>query len=210
MEKKKNLSMFLTSVICLIPCVISIIFYNKLPDKVATHFDFNGIPDGYSSKIVAAFGIPIFMLVINIITNLVLDKNTIRGKGGRIIASIARWTIPAMAVLIQSFIVIYSCGIDFNISNCIMLMVGLMIMVIGNYLPKCEQNNLVGIKTPWALKDRDNWKKTHRFSGYLWIILGFVLCINTFIRIDFINIIVIIMMLVIPMTYSYGIYKGCK
>ena len=210
MEKKKNLSMFLTSAICLIPCVISIIFYNRFPDRVVTHFDFNGVPDGYSSKIIAAFGIPIFMFVINIIINLVLDKNIIRGKGGKIIVLIARWTIPVMAVLIQSVIIIYSCGIEFNASNYIMFMVGLMIMIIGNYLPKCEQNNLVGIKTPWALKDKDNWKKTHRFSGYLWVVLGFVLCINTFIRIDFINIIVIIMMLVIPMTYSYGIYKGCK
>lgn len=208
MNSKSKISIILTSLICLTPFIISALFYNKLPDKVATHFDINGIPNGYSSKIVAAFGIPAFLFIINLITNFVMEKNPDYINVGKVITIIGKWTIPFISVFMQIFIIAYACGFKFNINYYVLIFLGLLIMTIGIYLPKCQQNRIVGIKTPWALKDKENWKKTHRISGHLWIISGLILCINSFINIGFINIVVITVMVVVPIIYSYVIYKN--
>lgn len=207
MKKKNDLSLILTSIICIIPFVISAIFYNELPSKIATHFNSNGIPDGYSSKMIACFGIPALLFIINLVTNFALSRNPMEGKGGKVIGAIGKWTVPILAVITQSFIIAYARGIRLDINFCTMIIVGLITMVIGNYLPKCEYNRVVGIKTPWALKNKDNWKKTHRIAGFTWVIAGFILCINAFIESEIVNIIAVSLIVIIPMAYSYIIDK---
>ena len=208
MNRKSKFSIILTSLICLIPFIISALFYNKLPDQVAIHFDSNGVPNGYTSKMFAAFGIPTFLFIINFFTNFKIEKNSDYINGGKVVGIIGKWTIPFIAVFMQSFTISYACGVKFNISFYVFLFLGVLFMIIGVYLPKCQQNRIVGIKTPWTLKDEENWNKTHRISGYLWVISGLIIFINSFINIGFINIAVITVIVVVPITYSYVIYKN--
>lgn len=203
MKKKSNLSIILTSVVCLIPFVISMLYYNELPDMVATHFNGHGVPDGYSSKLVAAFGIPAFLFVINIITNIAILRNPMKGRSGKILNNLAKWTVPVIGVFTQAFIIAYARGINIDVNTYVLLGVGLLTLIVGNYLPKCEQNNVVGIKTPWSLKDKDNWKKTHRISGYVWVICGFILCINAFVGNEVLSIIAVAAIAIIPLIASY-------
>lgn len=167
MKKKTNSSMILTSLICLIPFIISGLFYKELPDSIATHWNFNGVPDGYSSKLIAAFGIPAFLFVINIITNFAIDKDVNNANNSKKILFIGKWIVPILSVFVQTYIITYALGRKVNISTYVMLIQGLLIMLIGNYLPKCQPNNTIGIKTPWAIKNKENWKRTHRVSGYV-------------------------------------------
>ena len=51
----KDKGFWISSAVCLLPILLSAICYNSLPDQVATHFDFNFSPDGYSPKWQAAF-----------------------------------------------------------------------------------------------------------------------------------------------------------
>ncbi|MDO5516487.1 MAG: SdpI family protein [Clostridium sp.] len=203
MDKKNKLTIILTSLICLVPFVISAIYYKELPDMVATHFNNSGQPDGYSSKLVAAFGIPASLLVVNLITNFTIEKNPMNGKGGKILSAIGIWTLPFTSIIVETAIIAYARGIRINFSSYVFVFVGLLTIVVGNYLPKCEYNSVVGIKTPWALKDKDNWKKTHRISGFIWVIGGFILCINAFAGIEALNITVILAMVIIPFVWSY-------
>ena len=54
------------------------------------------------------------------------------------------------------------------------LLVGLLFIIIGNYMPKFRQTYTMGVKTPWALADEENWNHTHRFGGRLWMAAGVV------------------------------------
>ena len=50
--------------------------------------------------------------------------------------------------------------------------VGLLFIGVGNYLPRVKQNYTLGIKTPWALADPENWRRTQRFGGACFMVLG--------------------------------------
>ena len=47
-----------------------------------------------------------------------------------------------------------------------------MFIGVGNYLPRVKQNYTLGIKTPWALANPENWRRTQRFGGACFMVLG--------------------------------------
>lgn len=53
-------------------------------------------------------------------------------------------------------------------------------MLIGNYLPKCRQNYTMGIKLPWTLNSEENWERTHRFGGRMFVAAGICMIIAAF------------------------------
>ena len=55
----------------LVPFIISICFYNRLPAQVPTHWGFDNVADGYSSRNMAAFGIPAFMFLMAVLVNII-------------------------------------------------------------------------------------------------------------------------------------------
>ena len=85
-----------------------------------------------------------------------------------------------------------------------------MYIVVGNYLPKCRQNYTVGIKVPWTLNSEENWDRTHRFSGKLWIIGGLVLVIATVVpmmRTATVLTVVTLGITIVPCLYSFLLYR---
>lgn len=43
-----------------------LLLWNQLPQLMATHFNFNGQPNGYSSKTFTVFVLPLILLVIHL------------------------------------------------------------------------------------------------------------------------------------------------
>lgn len=83
------------------------------------------------------------------------------------------------------------------------LMLGVMFLVIGNYLPKVKQNWYLGIKLPWTYADEENWNKTHRLAGKLWFVGGLLFILNFFLQIRGIELWLMIVLVLIPVIYSY-------
>ena len=62
--KKLNKTTLLTSLICLLPILVGAILYSRLPETVATHWNMQGEPDGWSSRPFAVFGLPGILLAM--------------------------------------------------------------------------------------------------------------------------------------------------
>ena len=102
-----------------------------------------------------------------------------------------------------------SLGKNIPVHIIIPALVGVLILVCGNYLPKNRQNYTVGIKLPWTLHSEENWNKTHRMAGFLWMIGGAIIIIISFFQ--FINIaivlVIVIILTIVPIIYSYILYR---
>lgn len=86
------------------------------------------------------------------------------------------------------------------------LFMGVLFIIIGNLLPKMRQSTTMGIKLPWTLHSEENWNKTHRFSGKLWVAGGIVILATAFLGSFWILIAVLLVMVIIPTLYSYLLY----
>ncbi len=116
---------------------------------------------------------------------------------------------------------IFSCGTLYRIfigartgqSLGISAGLGILFIVLGNYLPKTRQNHTVGIRVPWTLTDEENWNATHRFGGRVWVAGGFLTLIGGFLPGTFGHRIVPAALLAIaaaPIAYSYLYYRRQK
>ena len=83
------------------------------------------------------------------------------------------------------------------------LILGVVFVVVGNYLPKVKQNYYLGIKLPWTYASENNWNKTHRLGGKVWVIGGLLLLVNAFLKIKYFEIVIFVAMIFIPTIYSY-------
>ena len=127
-------SLFLSVGICLLPILIGVYYFNVLPEQIAAHFNAKGEPDNFVSKICAIIGIPIFLAVAQVIISLVVDFDKTPKKGALIIKGI----IPLISVLVQGGLIAYALDNNFNVPQLTVFVIGIVLIILGNYLPKKE------------------------------------------------------------------------
>ena len=173
-------TLVLTSIVILLPMFVGLILWNRLPEQMPTHFGFNGTADGYSGRPFAIIGLPLFLLAIQLLCAFALRADPKKQNISEKLVQITLWICPAVSLFAGLSIYLSALGFAINVSRLGMVFVGLIFIVIGNYLPKCRHNYTVGIRLPWTLDDEDNWNHTHRFAGYVWIIAGVVTLLSVF------------------------------
>lgn len=208
---KKNLpKLIITSLITLIPILIGLILWDKLPDQLPMHWNTNGDVDDYATKTQAVFLMPIILVAFHwicaLVTSLDPKKQNISDKTFTLVL----WIIPVISLLCNSMVYATALGHKVSVEIIMPLFMGALFIVIGNYLPKCKQSYTVGIKLPWTLDDEENWNKTHRMAGFLWVIGGVIIMATAFLGIFWLFFVVLIPMIVVPTVYSYILYKKSK
>lgn len=209
---KKNRGFFIvTCLITILPMIVGLILWNRLPDQMATHFGWDGSANGYSSKLFAVAGFYPFCLVMHIVCAFITGADprveNISQKIYRLILCIC----PLVSVWVGGTIYSYALGFrSVNMDIWANVLIGVMFIVIGNYLPKCRQNYSIGIKLPWTLNNEENWNYTHRMAGKLWmaggvltILAGFQKVINPLL----LAVVIICVMTLIPSVASYVYYR---
>ncbi len=207
--REKKGMILITSLLCLLPMIVGLVFYKKLPEQIATHFNALGEADGYSPKTFAVFGTGAIMLGVHLLCLFVTTADPKNRNVSDKVMDLICWAVPAVSVYITFLLYGKALGYDFNISNITILLVGVLLTVIGNYLPKCRQNYTIGIKVPWALNDAENWDKTHRFGGYVFMICG-ILCavMALFVKNAYaLSMPVVLVCTTAPVVYSYLLYR---
>lgn len=208
---KKNLpKLIITSLITLIPIVIGLILWDKLPDQVPMHWSAQGEVDGYGTKFQAVFLMPLVLVAFHWIcvlgTSLDPKKQNINDK----IFTLVLWIIPVISLLCNSMVFATALGHKVSVEIIMPLFMGALFVIIGNYMPKCKQSYTVGIKLPWTLDNEENWNKTHRLAGFLWVIGGVIIMATAFLGAFWLFFIVLIPMVIVPFVYSYLLYKKNK
>lgn len=213
MSKKLNISLILSCILCISPSILSIFIYNKLPESLPIHFNLNGEADLYGNKFFVCFIIPIIFCIFNILINIILNNDPNKKNHNKSLLNIVKFIIPVLCLISVLLSIFKSLNFNIRIELIFPIIISVIFILIGNYLPKCKQNYTMGIRLPWTLKDKNNWLKTHRFSGFLWVISGISLL---FITLFYENIILYILILLIitcsflPIIYSFLIYKKNK
>jgi len=210
MLKNNKLKILISSVIILIPAFFGIIMWDKLPDVMTTHWGADGNADGFSGKAFAVFGLSLILLALHFLCLLftLLDKK--QKEQNQKALGIIFWIIPAISLLTNGIIYQTAFGKSFNSMLFMPAIFGLMFIFIGNYLPKIKQNRTLGIKIYWTLNNEENWNKTHRLGGKVWVIGGFIILLSLLFPLKvaaFITTFVMLTIITIPIVYSYIIYK---
>lgn len=205
MKLNKKL-LIITTITILLPVVIGLIFWEQLPAEMATHWGTKNEPNGWTSKAFTVFGIPAVMAALHILCLLVTYADPKKNNIGKKAIGIVYWILPATSIAVMSSTYAYALGMDINIGMVCCILMGIIFILLGNYMPKAKRNYTFGYKIPWTLNSDENWNKTHRLAGWLMVICGFAFIINAFILSEWVLAFCIAAAL-LPMVYSFVLYK---
>lgn len=207
MDKKYMRKVLLTSIITLSPMVIGLILWNRLPDTVATHFGMDNTANGWSSKFTAVVGIPAFLTLAQLFVAVVTANDPKRKSINDKFMGLILWIVPVCSLFCCLTIYAMALGNPIDVSMIGSVLVGVIFIVIGNYMHKIKQNFTVGIKIPWTLHSEENWNRTHRLSSWLWISGGVVFIICGLFKVEVIQLIIIAAIAIIPAVYSFILFR---
>ena len=211
MFKKYRKTLIITTLITLLPMLAGVILWNKLPEQFPIHFNTAGEVDGWSSKVFGVFGLPLILVAFQWLCSLGSLKmdpkaENLEGK----VFSLVLWIIPVISVVMHAMVYMTALGAEVRVEMVMPLLVGFVLTIVGNYLPKCKQNYTIGIKVAWAYTSEENWAATHRFGGKVWVIGGVLMALSGFLPNGWavtVMITVTLLATIIPIVYSWRFYK---
>jgi uncharacterized membrane protein len=173
-------ALVLTCVVVAFQLGIAAFGFSKVPSGslVAVHFDAAGHANGYGSALWAFLLVPAITVAISTLLAFVPSIEPRRRNlnlSGK--AYSATWmSLLILMACVQAVIVLTAVGLARSdvVARLVPAGVGVVLMIVGNYLGKVRSNFFFGIRTPWTLSSERSWNRTHRLGGRLIFVLGLV------------------------------------
>lgn len=202
----------ISGIFVVINLIVAFLVYPKLPEQVPNHWNFAGEIDGYAGSFQGAFFLPLLILGLYImfwIIPLIDPKRANYLKMGKVF-----WIVSTALIIFCSLLYYATLGVALGYFETLprwyFAGIGVLFILLGNYFGKIKFNYTFGIRTPWTLANEEVWLKTHRFAGPLWVVGGALFCLVGFLPPSFTAVIfgiVLCIIAVIPMVYSYLLFR---
>jgi len=193
-------------------------FYPQLPAEVPVHWNFAGEADNFASKAFGAFllpGLALFFLTLFPLLAKIDPKKENYTKFCATWEWLQTLIVAAFAYFygVQLFVTL-SPAAESLMPRLMLVGVGVLFILLGNLMGKIRQNFFIGLKTPWTLSDPEVWQKSQRVGGWGFIAGGFiVLALAIFYQSQYVSLMLItvtFVMIVVPIVYSYLLYRRKK
>ena len=165
----------LTLTAVLAPSLYLLYVWPQLPAQVPTHFDGGGQANGYTSRdhvwlltLGAPLGIALFFSILPYLDpKRRLDSSSANFQKLRL-------AVVAMLGGLASYS-LYLALHPGTEGRGLLVLVGLFLAFMGNYLTTVQPNYFVGIRTPWTLESPTVWARTHRVGGIGFCLVGLLI-----------------------------------
>lgn len=206
-------TLIISLALILIAVIAGGIFWNQLPDQMASHWNANDQVDGTMPKAWGVFLMPIITTAMLILFLALPGMDPLK-------ANIAQFreTFNVFIVLIIAFMLYvhgltlaWSLGFDnFKMSTAMLPFMGVLFIAIGFLMRKAKRNFFIGIRTPWTLSSDTVWDKTHQLGASLFMASGVLAMIGGLfggMTAFWFLFVPVISTTVIVMVYSYILYR---
>jgi len=184
--------------------------YSRLPPRIPSHWNAAGQVNGWMSKPWGALMMPLTMAGITLLFAVV---RRVSPKGYRVETFAAPLAIVEAAVLafmltLNTAILLAGLGQTVSMNRIVSVGVGLLFVVLGNFMGKFTRNFFVGIRTPWTLANDEVWRRTHRLGGKVFVAGGLVVLAAALVGGSSIGpVLVLPLVALVPAVYSYVLYR---
>jgi len=212
MKLKKELPII---AIVLLPFIYLAYIWNQLPAKVPMHWNIKGEIDRYGDKIeliIIPILLPLLIYIIFLVVPKIDPKNKLNKMGNKL--QVIKLILTTFMSILALFIIYSAKNQSFTNPNYIVLLIGILYIILGNYFKTIKANYFIGIRTPWTLENEKVWKETHKLGGIMWFIGGIIVVLSSLIldkQPNFTIFLIITGIITItPIIYSYIIFKKDK
>lgn len=185
---------------------------NALPETVITHWNSSGEGDGSSPRFFVVSFFPLLALGIYLLLLSVWQLDPKRGRYHEFKHAYhgVKTMLVAFVATVYGLVAANGLGFTVNMSCTLLVLVGLLFVGIGIYLPSIKQNWMFGVRTPWTLESETVWNKTHELAGKTFIVGGIILVVGAFLpspAVFPVFFLAIIFAAIVPVFYSYILFR---
>lgn len=205
---KQSKSSILLTVVSLL---LSLTVFSSLPEQIPAHWNVHGTVDRFAPKL-TVFIFPGIIFLITILFQFMRRTDPNSDNYDKFQREYHRYTfvIGLVFFAVQIMTIAAAFRMDFNVNLIFCLGIGSLFIFIGNLLPKTKHNYFIGIRTPWTLADEQNWFRTHRIAGKIWVLGGLIVALTAIAPESFqvpVFLTVLAVMVVTPFVYSYTEFR---
>ncbi|MCR4777236.1 MAG: SdpI family protein [Lachnospiraceae bacterium] len=219
-------AMWALSFITLIGTAVAVQF---LPESVPMHMDFEGNIDRWGSRYENLI-FPVIIIIMSLFWTLFInyfekkakktddEKAAAESMSNAKVMSVVGFSMAVMFTVMHAFMVYadFVASPDMvkspvDIGKVSVILMGILMIVLGNYMTKTRINSAVGFRISWSMYNENTWQKTNRFgailimiAGLLSAVLGVVLessIVSTFAALG-----LIILVSIITVVYAHKVY----
>jgi len=196
-----------------LPFIYLAYIWNELPEKVPMHWNIKGEIDRFGEKselLLMPILLPLLIYIIFLIVPKIDPKNKISKMGNKY--QHIKILLTIFMSILALFIIYLAKNQSFANPNYIVLLIGILYIIFGNYFKTIKANYFIGIRTPWTLENETVWKETHKLGGKMWFVGGIIVVISSLIldkQPNFALFMIITgIITIIPIAYSYFKFKN--
>ncbi len=203
-----------TDLLCLlcvaVPVLLAAWLWPELPDPMPSHWNAAGDVDGTLPKFWGVAVTPLVAVGVWLLFRLI---PLISPKGFRTdefpdVLQVFLLASVAFTSLVGVLVILAAIGIDVRMNQVILAAMGLLFMVIGNFLGKVRKNFFIGIRTPWTLASDEVWGRTHRLAARLFVLGGAVMLVGGLLKLPPMWLVAVILLSAFyPVLYSFLLYR---
>ncbi|AGC78567.1 SdpI family protein [Nonlabens dokdonensis] len=212
MDLKKELPII---AIVLLPFIYLAYVWNQLPEKIPMHWNMQGEVDRYGDKaelLIIPFLLPLLVYLIFLVVPKIDPKKKLNKMGNKLQA--IKFLMTTFMSILALFIIYTAKNESFANPNYIILFIGVLYVILGNYFKTIKANYFIGIRTPWTLENETVWKETHKLGGKMWFIGGLIVIVSSLLFEKQTNMILFIaitaVITIVPVGYSYLKFQNLK
>jgi uncharacterized membrane protein len=145
-----------------------------VPERLPVHWNLQGEVDRYGGKFEGLFLLPLVTLGLYVLLLVMplVDPGRRNYQNFRKAYNAIRITLVLFMALIYGLMIAAAFGYQFNSTSIVFTAMGLLFIVLGNFMGKIRPNWFVGVRTPWTLSSKLSWDKTHRLAGWMFVLMG--------------------------------------
>jgi len=199
-------------VIVSLPFIYLAYIWKELPKKVPMHWNIKGEIDRFGDKselLLIPIILPLLIYIIFLVVPKIDPKNKISKMGNKY--QHIKILLTTFMSILALFIIYSAKNQSFANPNYIVLLIGILYIILGNYFKTIKANYFIGIRTPWTLENETVWKETHKLGGKMWFSGGIIVVVSSMIldkQLNFTLFMIITgIITIIPIAYSYFKFK---
>ncbi|HKR76586.1 MAG TPA: SdpI family protein [Rhodanobacter sp.] len=203
-------TLIVSAVFVAIAVGVGLWLWPHMPARVPVHWGVHGQANGYASRF---WGVVIWPLVIAALAVLTVMLPAISPRRFEIrpfadIYGVLMLAIQGVMLVLGVATMLAGAGHAVPMATIAPLAIGVLLMVLGNYMGKLRRNFFIGIKTPWTLASEAVWERTHRLAGWLFVLAGVAMVITSPVPAAlWLSLGAVVVACLVPAVCSYFIYR---
>lgn len=170
MTKNARITLASSVCMCLVPTLVGLMLWSKLPNTMAIHWGIDMQPNGWMAKPFVVFALPLLMAALDAFFIMMIERGLAQAKQPKV-AAILYWVLPAICVSVMALTYGAALNEGLNVGRYVLLIMGFLFVVVGNYTPKMSYETARTIHHP-APRSEAMWRKQARFAGVVLVVVG--------------------------------------